>query len=103
LLLVVLLQFLFYSIGIPKESYMPFIASIAGRQAASSLLTLIPGVDSIVNAGVAVSLTGGIGKYCMSVFEKAAIAIAKGEKIPDNFFSNIDISTVLTFIKNYKV
>ena len=88
-----------YTIGIPKESIMPFIAAIAGRQAAASLLTLIPGLGSVINAGVAVTITGGIGTYCLAVFEKAAIAKAKGEKVPGFVF---DIKQVLQYIKNYK-
>jgi predicted GTPase len=88
-----------YTIGIPKEAIMPFIASVVGRQAAASLLTLIPGLGSLINAGVAGSITGGIGMYCSAVFERAAIAKAKGEKLSEITF---DTKTVLDYIKNYK-
>jgi len=88
-----------YIIGIPKEAYMPFIASVAGRQAAASLLTLIPGLGSAINATVAGSFTGGMGLYCSSVFEKMAILRAKGEKLPE---LKLDIKVLLKFIKNYK-
>ena len=88
-----------YTIGVPKESIMPFVAAVAGRQAAASLLTLIPGVGSVINSGVAGAFTGGIGTYCIAIFEKAAIAKAKGEKIPDLVFS---VKKVLEHIKNYK-
>jgi uncharacterized protein (DUF697 family) len=88
-----------YTIGIPKEAIMPFIASVVGRQAAASLLSIIPGLGSAINAGVAGSITGGIGMYCSFAFEKAAIAKAKGEKLPNIEF---DTKTVLDYIKNYK-
>ena len=88
-----------YTIGIPKESIMPFVAAITGRQAAASLLTLIPGLGSVINSGVAAAFTGGIGTYCIATFEKAAIAKAKGEKIPDLVFN---VKQVLEYIKNYK-
>ncbi|MDR1803092.1 MAG: 50S ribosome-binding GTPase [Treponema sp.] len=88
-----------FTIGIPKEAIMPFIASVVGRQAAASLLSVIPGLGSLINAGVAGSITGGIGMYCSAVFEKAAIAKAKGEKLPNIVF---DTKTVLDYIKNYK-
>jgi uncharacterized protein (DUF697 family)/GTP-binding protein EngB required for normal cell division len=88
-----------YSIGLRKEQILPFVAAAAGRQAASSLLTLIPGLGSVINAGVASAFTGGIGAYCNAVFEKAAIARAKGEKITDLVF---DIKQVAEYIKNYK-
>jgi uncharacterized protein (DUF697 family)/GTP-binding protein EngB required for normal cell division len=91
-----------YSIGIRKEQILPFVAKVAGRQAATSLLTLIPGFGSVINAGVAVTITGGMGTYCMSVFEKAAIAKAKGEKIPDSLFDKININQIIELIKNYK-
>ncbi|MCL1994003.1 MAG: hypothetical protein FWG66_13745 [Spirochaetes bacterium] len=89
-----------YTIGIPKESILPFIASVVGRQAAASLVTLIPGVGSVINAGVAASFTGGIGAYCSAVFEKAATAKAKGEKIPAIAF---DAKQALEYIKNVVV
>jgi uncharacterized protein (DUF697 family)/GTP-binding protein EngB required for normal cell division len=88
-----------YTVGIPKESVLPFIGAVAGRQAASSLLTLIPGLGSVINAGVAVIITGGIGTYCIAMFEKIAIAKVKNEKLPEIKFS---VDEVLKYIKNYK-
>ena len=87
-----------YTIGIPKESILPFVAAVAGRQAAASLLALIPGLGSFINASVAVTFTGGIGTYCTAVFEKAAIARAKGEKIPD---LALDSKQIMRYIKEY--
>ncbi|MDR3259850.1 MAG: GTP-binding DUF697 domain-containing protein [Fusobacteriaceae bacterium] len=88
-----------YSIGISKESIFPFIASVVGRQAAASLVTLIPGFGSFINAGIATIITGGIGRYCMTIFEKRAIAKAKGETLPE---LKLDLSVVGEFIKNYE-
>ena len=88
-----------YTAGIPKESILPFVAAVAGRQAAASLLTLLPGIGSIINAGIATAFTGGIGTYCIAVFEKAAIAKAKGEKMPELKF---DLNLVMECIKNHK-
>ena len=88
-----------YTLGMPKESILPFVASVAGRQAATSLLTLIPGLGSVINAGVAVAFTGGIGSYCIAVFEKAAMAKARGEEIPGFV---LDFKQIMKYIKEYK-
>lgn len=68
-----------YGIGIQKEQVAPMLATIAGRQAVVSLSKFIPIAGSIISAGVAGTLTLGMGQYVKSQFKKVAIAKAKGE------------------------
>ncbi|MDR3259853.1 MAG: hypothetical protein LBT51_09635 [Fusobacteriaceae bacterium] len=73
-----------YDLGITKEAIAPFIAAALGRQAATSLLHIIPFWGQAINATVAGTITGGNGMYCMSVFEEVAIAKLSGEEIKIN-------------------
>ena len=78
---------------------MPFIARAVGTMTASSLLKLIPGLGSVVNASVAILLTGAMGWFVQTQFEKLAIAKALGEPPPDVKF-NFDLFR--SFLDNYK-
>ena len=51
--------------------------------AASSILKLIPGLGSAVNATVAGTLTAAMGMFVRSNFEAAAIAKVKGLPAPE--------------------
>jgi uncharacterized protein (DUF697 family) len=68
------------------HAVLPFVARVAGLYATSSLLKLIPGLGSIVNAGVAATLTGAMGWFVQSRFEDMAIARVLGEPIPSPDF-----------------
>jgi len=83
-------MYIIKDIGIIKESIMLFILLVAGRQAAASLIKLIPGIGSVINAAVAGSFTGGLGSYCIAVFEKMAISfIPKSEQTINKRFNFI--------------
>lgn len=65
----------------------PLVARTVGMSAASSLLKLIPGLGSVINAGVAVLLTGAMGWFVQKQFEKTELAKALGQPVPDVNFS----------------
>ena len=82
---------------------MPLIARAIGTMAASSLLKLIPGLGTIAGAcitgTVAATLTGAMGWFVQTQFEKIAIAKALGEPPPEVDF-NFDLFK--SYLDNYK-
>ncbi len=65
-----------------KQAALPFVAKLVGVFTASSILKLIPGLGSVVNATVAAALTTAMGMYVTSYFEETALAKAKGVPAP---------------------
>lgn len=66
---------------------LPFIGECAGLVTATSLTKLIPGLGSLINAGVAGSITAAMGKFVQNSFEEIAVKIVKGEPVPEFGFS----------------
>ncbi len=82
-----------------KQAALPFVAKMVGVFAATSLLKLLPGLGSAVNAAVAGSLTGAMGVFVRNNFESIAIAKAKGEPMPA---LNFDVELFKRFYDEYK-
>lgn len=59
------------------------LISIAGKQLAASLLKLIPGVGQAINAGVAASLTAGLGIALIEIYTKVYTDYLEYGKIPN--------------------
>ena len=78
---------------------MPLIAKTVGMLTASSLLKLIPGLGSAVNAGVAGVLTGAMGWFIQAQFEKLAIAKVLGLPPPE---VNFNFELFKSFLDEYK-
>ena len=70
-----------------KVGMIPFLAKLAGTTLAGSLLKAIPGIGTAVGgaitAAIAGSLTGAMGLYVKSYFEKCAIAKIEGKPMPE--------------------
>ena len=62
------------------------LATLAGKQLATSLLKFIPGLGNVINAGVAAAITEALGWYVQQYLKKAALASAKGESIEEFSF-----------------
>ena len=73
-----------------KPAVLPFILQSAGKAAATSLLKLIPGLGHVVNAGVAASLTWGVGLFMKNYMEKCSINRIEGKPEPE-FVLNSEI------------
>ncbi|MDD3587664.1 MAG: 50S ribosome-binding GTPase, partial [Thermoguttaceae bacterium] len=56
-----------------KNAMLPVIARSTGIMAASSLTKFLPGIGSVINAGVAGALTGAMGWYVQARLEQNAI------------------------------
>ena len=82
-----------------KQSALPFVARLAGVFLATSLLKLIPGLGSAINATIAGTLTGAMGLYVKSNFEESAIAKIEGRPAPDLGF---DVELFKKFYAEYK-
>ena len=82
-----------------KQSALPFVARLAGVFLATSLLKLIPGLGSAINATVAATLTGAMGLYVKNNFEESAIAKIEGRPAPDLGF---DVELFKKFYAEYK-
>ena len=82
-----------------KQSALPFVARLAGVFLATSLLKLIPGLGSAINATIAATLTGAMGLYVKSNFEESAIAKIEGREAPDLGF---DVELFKKFYAEYK-
>ena len=82
-----------------KQSALPFVAKLVGIFAASSILKLIPGLGSAVNATVAGTLTAAMGMFVKSNFEETAIAKVKGLPAPQ---LNFDVELFKKFYEEYK-
>ena len=78
---------------------MPLIAKTVGMLTASSLIKLIPGLGSAVNAGVAGVLTGAMGWFIQAQFEKLAIAKVLGLPPPE---VNFNFELFKSFLDEYK-
>lgn len=78
---------------------MPLLARTTGTLAASSLLKLIPGLGSVVNATVAASLTGAMGWFLQLQFEKIAVANALGLPPPE---INFDFDKFRKYLEAFK-
>ena len=81
-----------------KQSALPFVARLAGVFLATSLLKLVPGLGSAINATVAATLTGAMGLYVRSNFEGNAIARIEGRPAPDLGF---DVELFKKFYEEY--
>ena len=62
---------------------LPFVTQCAGIITATSLTKLLPGIGSLINAGIAGSLTGAMGLFVKYNFENIAIKIVKNEPVPE--------------------
>ncbi|MBP5232192.1 MAG: 50S ribosome-binding GTPase [Planctomycetes bacterium] len=82
-----------------NQSALPFVARLAGVYAAGSLLKLVPGLGSAVNAAVAGALTGAMGLYVKNNFEDVAIAKIEGRPAPQLAF---DVELFKKFYEEYK-
>ena len=82
---------------------MPLIARSVGTMAASSLLKLIPGLGTVAGAcitgTIAATLTGAMGWFVQTQFEKIAIAKVLGEPPPE---VNFDFDLFKSYLDNYK-
>lgn len=78
---------------------LPLVARTVGVIAAGNLAKLIPIAGNIVNAGVAVLITGALGWFVQDQFEKIAIAKVKGETPPA---INFDPEIFMNFFKQYQ-
>ncbi|MDR3259849.1 MAG: GTP-binding DUF697 domain-containing protein [Fusobacteriaceae bacterium] len=87
-----------YSVGIQKEQILPFIAAALEKQSTATLIKLIPIIGPIINSNAISEITKGIGMYCVSVFENAAIAKINGKNMDIKF----DITSLINFINNDK-
>lgn len=82
-----------------KQSALPFVARVAGIVTASSLLKLIPGLGSAINAVVAGTFTGAMGLYVKNNFEASAIAKIEGRPMPELGFN---VELFQQFYNDYK-
>lgn len=82
-----------------KQSALPFVARLAGVFLATTLLKLIPGLGSAINATVAATLTGAMGLYVKNNFEACAIARIEGQPAPELGF---DVELFKKFYAEYK-
>ena len=82
-----------------KQSALPFVARLAGVFLATTLLKLVPGLGSAINAAVAASLTGAMGLYVKNNFEACAIARIEGRPAPVLEF---DVELFKQFYAEYK-
>ena len=82
-----------------KQSTLPFVAKIAGVFLAASLLKMIPGLGSVVNAAVASTLTGAMGLYVKKNFEECAVARIEGRPVPE---IGLDVELFKKFYEEYK-
>jgi len=82
-----------------KQSALPFVAKLVGIFAASSILKLVPGLGSVVNATVAGTITAAMGMFVRKNFEEAAIAKVKG--LPEPLL-NFDMELFKKFYADYK-
>lgn len=82
---------------------MPLAAKAVGTMTASSLLKFFPGVGTIVGgaitASIAAVLTGAMGWFVQTQFEKIAIAKARGEPPPE---VNFNFDLFKSYLDEYK-
>jgi len=82
-----------------RDLALPFVARVVGVYGASSLLKLLPGLGSLINAGVAGTLTGAMGWYTQTRFEAVAMAKVRGVPAPELAF---DPDLFREFFGNFK-
>lgn len=66
-----------------KAAFLPVIAKSVGVLAASSLVKLIPGLGSVIQAAVAAALTDAVGLTGNAYFIRCAEAKLRGEPMPE--------------------
>jgi len=73
------------------------VVSMLGKQAAASLLKLIPGVGQLVNAGVASTITFALGYALKEIYTAAYVHLLDTGEDPDwqTLFTKIDLSNWL--------
>lgn len=82
-----------------KQSALPFVAKLVGVFTATTLLKLIPGLGSAINAAVAGTLTGAMGLFVKKNFIESAIARIEGRPEPP---LNFDVELFKAFFNEYK-
>lgn len=82
-----------------KQSALPFVAKLVGVFTATTLLKLIPGLGSAVNATVASTLTWAMGLYVKKNFIECAIAKIEGRPEPALGF---DVEAFKALYNEYK-
>ena len=82
-----------------QHAVLPFVARVVGLYAASSLLKLLPFLGSMINAGVAGTLTGALGWFTRDRFEAMALAKVNGKPIPQMDF---DLETFRQYYAAFK-
>ena len=85
-----------------KPAFMPIVVQTIGKIATTSLSKLIPVIGQFVNAGVAASLTWGLGVFCKNYMEKCAIAKIKLEPLPPFIFDKDIINLLFKLGKEEK-
>lgn len=65
-----------------KEMVYPLLSQFIGQTVARQLIKFIPIAGSAISAGVAASMTGGLGYFCIDQFEKRAVASMRNEPLP---------------------
>jgi predicted GTPase len=86
-----------YSINYSTKTFLPMLASFAGRITVRELLKLLPLVGNAINAGVAAAFTTAMAVYCIDSFEKITIAKALGK--PYNEFK-FDLGILNKYIED---
>lgn len=73
------------------------VVSLIGRQTAAGITKLIPGVGQLINAGVALSLTGAMGFALQTLYKSAYIEYLETGKEPSwvELFKDLDLSAFL--------
>jgi len=92
-----------FNYGIPTEAikttFMPAIAVTAGTLAASSLVKLIPGIGSVVQAAIAAALTEAIGLTGNEYFISCAEVKMRGEPTPEFHFDRKNFEELFKSLK----
>lgn len=78
---------------------MPLITRTVGMLTASSLLKLFPSFGSVINGSVATLLTGAMGWFVQTQFERLAVAKVLGLPPPE---INFDFNVFKSFLDEYK-
>lgn len=95
-----------FNYGIPTEAikttFMPAIAIIVGTLTATSLIKLIPGLGSVVQAIIAAALTEAIGLTGNKYFISCAEAKLHGEPTPEFKFNRTEFENLFNSIRHKK-
>jgi uncharacterized protein (DUF697 family) len=82
-----------------KAAIMPIIAESVGVQTAASLSKFIPGLGSVISAGVAGALTEAVGQVVNKYFSERCLARMQGRPPPEVGF---DLSRFWTVFRDAK-